>query len=110
LRESLEALTLMLSPFAPHIAEEMWEALGYTEGMSAAAWPAFDETIAKEENITVVVQINGKVRSRIQIPADSTEEVLRESALSDARILKLTTGKEIRKVIVVPGKLVNIVV
>ncbi len=110
LRESLDALTLMLSPFAPHIAEEMWEALGHTEGINSVSWPLFDEAIAKEEEITIVVQINGKVRSRIQIPADSTEEALRESALSDPRILELMAGKEMRKVIVVPGKLVNVVV
>ncbi len=109
-RESVEALTLMLSPFAPHIAEEMWEALGHTEGMSAVSWPAFDEAIAKEEKITVVVQINGKVRCRMQVTADLTNERLQQSALDNPRIQELTTGKEIRKVIVVPGKLVNIVV
>ncbi len=110
LRESLEALTLLLSPFAPHIAEAMWEDLGHTGGIGAARWPAFDEMIAKEEEITVVVQIKGKLRSRIQVPADSPREVLEETALADPRIRELTEGKEIRKVIVVPGKLVNIVI
>jgi len=110
LRESLEALTLLLSPFAPHMTEEMWAALGHTEGIGAARWPLFDQTIAKEEEITVVVQIKGKLRSRIQVPADSPREVLQETALSDPRIRELTEGKEIRKVIVVPGKLVNIVI
>jgi len=110
IRESLEALTIMLSPFAPHIVEEMWDALGHTEGIGEVSWPDFDETIAKEEEITVVVQINGKVRSRIQVPADSAEEVMKEAALSDSRIRELTSGKEMRRVIVVPGKLVNVVV
>jgi leucyl-tRNA synthetase len=110
LRESLETLALMLSPFAPHIAEEMWEALGHAEGVDSAVWPVYDEAIAREEEITVVVQIQGKLRSRIQVPADSPNEVLKEAALNEPRIRELTAGKKIRKVIVVPGKLVNIVI
>lgn len=110
LRESLEALALMLAPFAPHIAEEMWEALGHTGGIGEVFWPVYDETIAKEETVTVVVQINGKIRSRIEVPANSPDEMLRETALSDARVLEFTNGKTVRKVIVVPGKLVNIVI
>jgi len=110
LRESLEALALMLAPFAPHIAEEMWEALGHTGGIGEVFWPVYDETIAKEETITVVVQINGKIRSRIEVPANSPDEMLRETAFSDARVLEFTNGKTVRKVIVVPGKLVNIVI
>ena len=110
LRESLEALALMLAPFAPHIAEEMWEALGHTGGIGEVFWPVYDETIAKEETITVVVQINGKIRSRIEVPANSPDEMLRETALSDARVFEFTNGKTVRKVIVVPGKLVNIVI
>ncbi|MEK6775700.1 MAG: leucine--tRNA ligase [bacterium] len=110
LRESLEALALMLAPFAPHIAEEMWEALGHTGGIGQVVWPEYDETIASEETVTVVVQINGKIRSRIEVPANSPDEMLREAALSDARVREFTDGKTVRKVIVVPGKLVNIVV
>jgi len=110
LRESLEALALMLAPFAPHIAEEMWEALGHTGGIGEVFWPVYDETIAKEETVTVVVQINGKIRSRIEVPANSPDEMLRETALSDARVFEFTNGKTVRKVIVVPGKLVNIVI
>lgn len=110
LRESLEALALMLAPFAPHIAEEMWEALGHTGGIGEVFWPVYDETIAKEETVTVVVQINGKIRSRIEVPANSPDEMLRETAFSDARVLEFTNGKTVRKVIVVPGKLVNIVI
>ena len=110
IREALESMTLMLSPFAPHIAEEMWGALGNQESLASVPWPSFDAAIAKEDEITLVVQIKGKVRSRIQVSADSTEDQLREAALADSKIQELTAGMEIRKVIVVPGKLVNIVV
>jgi leucyl-tRNA synthetase len=110
IKESLEALATLLSPFAPHMAEELWEALGHSEGMTAVKWPDFDEAVAREEEITVVLQINGKLRSRISAPADATTGMLEQAALADSRIQGLIAGKEIRKVIVVPGKLVNIVV
>jgi leucyl-tRNA synthetase len=110
LRESLETLCLLLAPFAPHIAEEMWEVLGHPGGVSAVPWPNFDEAIAREEEMTVVVQINGKLRSRVQVSAEAPREVLEATALGDPHIQELTAGKAIRKVIVVPGKLVNIVV
>jgi leucyl-tRNA synthetase len=110
IKESLEALATLLSPFAPHMAEELWEALGHSEGMTAVKWPDFDESVAREEEITVVLQINGKLRSRISAPADATTGMLEQAALADSRIQGLIAGKEIRKVIVVPGKLVNIVV
>ena len=100
----------MLAPFAPHNAEEMWEALGHTGGIGQVFWPGYDEAIAREETVTVVVQINGKIRSRIEVPANSSDETLREAALSDARVREFTNGKTVRKVIVVPGKLVNIVI
>jgi len=110
MKEALEILTLMLFPFAPHIAEEIWENLGHPGGIGRTPWPVADEEAAREEEITVVVQINGKLKSRIRVPADSTREVLQHAALSNVRIRELIQDRPIRKVIVVPEKLVNIVV
>lgn len=110
LKEALKSLLLLLSPFAPHICEEMWQRLGYAPSISQQAWPDYDEQVAKEDEITIVVQINGKVRSRLTVPAGSNVEEIKEKALTDQRIQGLCVGKEIRKVIAVPGKLVNLVV
>ena len=112
LKEAIEALVLMLSPFAPHMAEELWERLGHTGGVVAAGWPAFDEAVAKAEEIVVPVQINGKVRARITVPADATEEQLRELVLADPQVQKNLEGKSVRKVVVAGGaasRLVSIV-
>jgi leucyl-tRNA synthetase len=109
LKEAVEALVLMISPFAPHMAEELWEMLGHTGGVVAAGWPAFDEAVAKAQEIVVPVQINGKVRARLTVPADSSEERLREIALSDPQVVKHLEGKTVRKVVVAGGRLVSIV-
>ncbi|MDX1762787.1 MAG: leucine--tRNA ligase [bacterium] len=108
--EALDALTLLLAPFAPHMAEELWEALGHSGSVGESPWPSFDIAIAREDEITVVVQINGKLRSRISVPAEASRETLEKEALAENRIQELLSGQTIRKVIVVPGKLVNIVV
>src|SRR5262249_11300660 len=110
LKEAVEALVRMLSPFAPHMAEELWEALGHTGGIVAAGWPGYDEAVAKAEEIVVPVQINGKLRARLTVPADITEDQLRERALSDPQVVPHVQGKEIKKVVIVRGKLVSIVV
>jgi leucyl-tRNA synthetase len=110
LKESVEALVLMISPFAPHMAEELWERLGHAEGVEKAGWPAFDEAVARAEQIVVPVQVNGKLRSRLTVPADIGEEQLRELALADPQVLKHIEGKTIRKVVVVNGKLVSVVI
>jgi leucyl-tRNA synthetase len=110
LKEAVEALVRMLSPFAPHMAEELWEALGHAGGIVAAGWPVYDEAVAKAEEVVVPVQINGKLRARLTVPADMTEDQLRERALSDPQVLPHTQGKEIKKVVIVRGKLVSIVV
>ncbi len=110
LKESLEALVITLSPFAPHISEEMWEMLGNEKGIFKTSWPKWDEAALKQDEILIVLQINGKVRSRIQVPSDSSEDDIKQAALSNERIQELTAGKEIKRVIVVPKKLVNIVV
>ena len=110
LKEAIEALVLMLSPFTPHMAEELWERLGHGGGIVAAGWPPFDETVAKAEEIVVPVQINGKVRTRLTVPADTSEDRLRELALADPVVRKHTEGKTVRKVVVAGGRLVSIVV
>jgi leucyl-tRNA synthetase len=110
LKEAIEALVLMLSPFTPHMAEELWERLGHPEGIVAAGWPAFDETVAKADEIVIPVQINGKVRARLTVPADTSEEQLRELALADPAVQKHIEGKTVKKVVVVGGRLVSIVV
>jgi leucyl-tRNA synthetase len=109
-RSALETLVLLLSPFAPHLAEELWRALGHQNTLVYEPWPKFDPALTKETDVEVPVQINGKVRSKITVPADIDEKTLREQALANPRVQELIAGKQIRKVIVVPGKLVNIVV
>ena len=113
LKEAVEALVLMLSPFTPHMCEELWEQLGHSGGVVAAGWPAFDEAVAKADEIVVPVQVNGKVRARLTVPAESTDDALRELALGDAQVVKYLDGKTVRKVVVAGGqaaKLVSIVV
>jgi leucyl-tRNA synthetase len=109
LKEALDALVLLLSPFAPHTAEEMWEMLGHESGLAAASWPGYDPAVAKSTEIVVPVQVNGKLRSRLTIAPDTAEPALRELALADPAVLAHTAGKTVRKVIVAKGKLVNIV-
>jgi leucyl-tRNA synthetase len=110
LKEAVEALVRMLSPFAPHMAEELWEALGHKDGIVAAGWPEFDEVVAKAQEIVVPVQVNGKLRGRITVPADTDEETLRGLALADPHVRPYVDGKPIKKVVVAGGKLVSIVV
>ena len=110
LAEVQRDLTLLLAPFAPYLAHELWEVLGEKTSMLRAPWPKYDPALAKEEEIEIPVQINGKLRSRIVVPADTTEDVLPERALADEKIRAAMAGKQVVKVIVVPGKLVNIVI
>jgi leucyl-tRNA synthetase len=111
LKEAVEALVRMISPFAPHMAEELWEALGHADGIVAAGWPKYDEAVAKADQLVVPVQVNGKLRGRLTVAADSNEEKLRELALADPQIRPHLEGKTIKKVVVVSGgKLVSIVV
>jgi leucyl-tRNA synthetase len=110
LREAVEMLLLMLSPFAPHISEELWEKIGNEGLVCLRGWPAVDEEMARAEEILVVVQINGKLRSRITADADATEEEIRSMALADPRVREYTEGKTLKKLVVVPKKLVSIVV
>jgi leucyl-tRNA synthetase len=111
LKESIEALVLMLSPFAPHMAEELWECLGNQGGVVAAGWPQFQEAVAKADEIVVPVQVNGKVRARLTAPGDATDEQLRGLALADPQVVKHLEGRTVRKVVVAGGqsRLISIV-
>ena len=113
LKEAIEALVLMVSPFAPHMAEELWEQLGHSGGIAAAGWPAFDPEVAKSAEIVVPVQINGKVRARLTVEAEVSEERLREVALADPQVAKHLEGKTVRKVVIAgsgAARIVSIVV
>ncbi len=110
LRNALEKMVLLLAPFAPHLAEEAWETLGYSESVHHQNWPTYDPQKLVVEEIEVVIQINGKVRGRIVVPADCPEEELIEAARANERIGELLVDKEVVKVVAVPGRLVNIVV
>jgi leucyl-tRNA synthetase len=103
-------LVLLLAPFAPYLAHELWEMLGEKGSLLRAPWPKYDAALAKEDEIEIPVQINGKLRSRIVVPADADTTLLRERALAEQKIRTAIAGKQITKVIVVPGKLINIVV
>jgi len=109
-REALEAAIVLLTPIVPHITEELWQLLGYKNLVSDMPWPEFDSAIASEEEMTIVVQINGKLRSRMTVSVDESEEKIKADALADEKIKAMTAGMQIKKVIYVPKKLVNIVV
>ena len=110
LKEAIEALVLMLSPFTPHMAEELWEQIGREGGIVFAPWPAFDPAVAKADEVVIPVQVNGKVRGRVTVPADSGEDEIREAALADPSVAAHVAGKSVVKVIVAKGKLVSIVI
>ena len=103
-------LILLLAPFAPYLAHELWEMLGEKGNLLRAPWPKYDPSLAKEDEIEIPVQINGKLRSRIVVPADSSRELIRERAMAGRKSQAAIAGKQIVKIIVVPGKLVNLVV
>ena len=109
-RESFDTLILLLSPFAPHIAEEMWSLLGHKTSIVQVEWPVFNKDFTTTEKLLIVVQLNGKVRQRITVSSSSSQEDIKSLALNDSKIKEQIKGQEIKKVIVVPGKLVNIVV
>jgi leucyl-tRNA synthetase len=109
-RQAISALLLLLSPMVPHFTAEMWEQIGNSDSIETNPWPEYDTEAAKEELLTIVIQVNGKVRSRLEVPADVTDDFLIEKALADDNTLKFIDSKTIKKTIVVKKKLVNIVV
>ena len=109
-KETRELLTLMLAPVAPHLAEELWEMLGQTSSLQHSLWPEYLPQLAEEEQVEIVIQINGRVRGKIRVDGGLQEDDLAERAFGDPRIAQLLHGAHIVKRIVVPNKLVNIVV
>jgi leucyl-tRNA synthetase len=110
LAEVQRDLVLLLAPFAPYLAHELWEMLGEESNLLRVAWPKYDAVLAKEEEVEIPVQINGKLRSRVIVAVDAPEDTIIEGALADEKIRAAIVGKQIVKTIVVPGKLLNIVV
>jgi leucyl-tRNA synthetase len=110
LRHAIESMTVLLSPIVPHFAEELWQALGHGTSVLLTPWPTYSEAALEREKLTIVVQVNGKLRSRFEVAADAGEDQIQQTALADQKVKKFIEGKTVRKVIVVKGKLVNIVV
>jgi leucyl-tRNA synthetase len=108
-RKLLEPFVLLLAPYAPHLAEEIWERLGHKQTLAYEPWPRFDESLLKEDTVTIVLQVNGKLRDRAEVPAQSSQAELEKLALANDRVKDHLAGKQVKKVIVVPGKLVNVV-
>ena len=109
-RSVLEPFVVLLAPFAPHICEELWQALGHEGSVCDAPWPAFDEQYLKEDSVTLSVSFNGKTRFTLDFPADASKEAIQEATLASPQAQKYLDGKQVVKVIVVPGRIVNIVV
>ncbi|HKW14791.1 MAG TPA: class I tRNA ligase family protein, partial [Candidatus Krumholzibacteria bacterium] len=109
-RETLEPLVIMLAPYAPHIAEELWEVLGHNDSVFAARWPAYDEKLASAGDVEIAVQVNGKLRTRLTVPRGMAEQEVLERALADEAIKKFVDGQKLKKVIYVQDRLVNLVV
>jgi len=109
-KEVLELVTLMLGPMTPHLAEELWEMLGHSDGLWSANWPAFNPELAKDEEVEIVVQVNGKVRGKVKVAAGTGQEEVQKLAQADPGVASHLAGKTVRKVIFVGDKLLNIVV
>jgi leucyl-tRNA synthetase len=106
---AMKTFTLLLSPMAPHIAEELWHLLGSEKTLAYEPWPEFDPALLVEEEVEIPVQVNGKLRGRVMVPSNSDAAEIERAARADSRIGVLLEGKTVRKVVVVPGKLVNFV-
>jgi leucyl-tRNA synthetase len=109
-RSLVEGLVIMLAPFAPHFAEESWERLGHTKSVFDAQWPEWDGGLVVEDQVEVVIQVSGKTRSRVSVPRDAVEKDVVAAAQRDAAVRRFTEGKEVRKVVYVPNRLLNLVV
>lgn len=109
LAQAIETVVILLAPFAPHITEELWEQMGHTDSVHDQPWPTYDEGALVQDQVEIAVQINGKVRHKAVVPAEADAKAVEEQVLADAKVQEWVSGKTVRKVIVVPGKLVNIV-
>ncbi len=110
LREAIESVVRLMAPFVPHICEELWQELGYEDSLEECGWPVWDEDALLADTLLIVVQVNGKVRGKVTVPADAGKDAVEAAALADTNVIRFIEGKIVRKVIVVPGRLVNIVV
>jgi leucyl-tRNA synthetase len=110
MRFAMESVTLLLSPIVPHFAEELWETIGFESSVLSASWPSYKKGALLKDELLIVIQVNGKLRSRFHVDVDADENTIKELALSNERVQKFITNKTIRKIIVVKNKLVNIVV
>jgi leucyl-tRNA synthetase len=108
--ECLKSFTLILAPFAPHLAEELWQALGATDSLAYEPWPVYDESLLADETVEMPIQVNGKVRARIEVANDATSQDIQQQALADPRISEIVAGKQVAKVVVIPGRMVNLVI
>ena len=108
-KQAIESFVLILAPFAPHIAEELWQRLGHKQSLSHQTWPTYDEQLTCDTEIELIIQINGKVRDKLTVPADCDEETVKQKTNESQRVQKHLQGKTIRKIIVVKNRLVNIV-
>ena len=109
-RWALEQLVLLVSPYAPHLGEELWERLGHPPSVTNHAWPSFDEELAKDDELTIAVQVRGKVRGTIVVAPGTDKSELERLALAEPGVARHLEGQTIRKVIVVPDRIVNIVI
>ena len=109
-KRDFESLLLLLSPFAPHIAEELWESIGHVELVFSSAWPTYEEKFLREKSVAIVVQVNGKLRAKLSVPAGSEQKDVESLALTDEKVIAHTQGKTVRKIIFVPNRLLNIVI
>ncbi len=108
--EVQRTIALLLAPMAPYLAHELWEMTGETSNLLKAPWPKYDPALAAEDEIEIPVQVNGKLRGQVVVPATATDDQIKQAALADEKVKAAIAGKQIAKVIVVPNKLVNIVV
>jgi leucyl-tRNA synthetase len=110
LKYSIEQLLIMLSPFVPHIADELWEAFGMSGRLFEHPWPEFNPNWAQDSNVTMAVQVNGKLRATIEMPKDTPQTEAENAAFSDTNVKRFMEGVSVRKVIYVPNKIINIIV
>jgi leucyl-tRNA synthetase len=109
-RDQIERLLLLLAPMAPHICEELWQRLGHADSLARHPWPTYDEALTRDETVELAVQVNGKLRDRVTVPADATDEQIVEAATQCANVAREVEGKPLRRTIVIRGRLVNLIV